>query len=140
MILNIKKSHTDAKLPAFANHNDAGLDLYAIREEQINPGEKINIETGIAMEIPVGYAGLIWDKSSMANKVIHTLAGVIDSGYRGNITILLINLSQEKQIIRKGQKIAQMLIQKFEKPQIIEVTELTETKRGDGGFGSTGIY
>ena len=93
------------------------------------------------MELPEGFVGLVWDKSGLAIKNgIKTMAGVIDSGYRGEIGIVLANLSDQDFKIEKGQKIAQMLIQKVEWAEIEEVKELSKTKRGDGGFGSTGLF
>lgn len=140
MILNIKKINPSAKLPCFAHNDDAGMDLFALEETVLQPGEKKNISTGIATEIPEGYVGLIWDKGGMANKCLHTIAGVIDAGYRGDITILIINFSDKPLVIKKGQKFAQMLIQKIERPEIIEVSELSATEREDGKFGSTGKF
>ncbi|MFH0857031.1 MAG: dUTP diphosphatase [bacterium] len=140
MRLNIKKLHPDAIIPCFAHTDDAGMDLFALKETLLQPGEKKNISTGIAAEIPDGYVGLIWDKGGMANQCLHTIAGVIDAGYRGDITILIINLSNKEVIIKKGQKFAQMLIQKIERPEIAEVSELSSTARHDGKFGSTGKF
>lgn len=143
MLLKIKKLSPISKLPSFAHSDDAGLDLFSNENLEIQPREKANIKTGIIMEIPNGYAGLIWDKGGVANKSIHTLAGVVDAGYRGEIIILLINLSDEIYEIKKGQKIAQMLIQKIEHPEIKEVLsndEIQESERGDGKFGSTGMF
>ncbi|MEX0933508.1 MAG: dUTP diphosphatase, partial [Candidatus Paceibacterota bacterium] len=95
--------------------------------------------TGIAMEIPQGYVGLIWDKSGVSLKRgIKVLGGVIDAGYRGEIRIGLINLGSETVSFEAGQKVAQMLIQSVASPEIVEVTELGDTERGEGGFGSTG--
>ncbi|MFH0853991.1 MAG: dUTP diphosphatase [bacterium] len=140
MILKIKKLNPYAKIPYFAHNDDGGMDLFAIEEIHLAPGEKNNIATGIAVEIPEGYAGLIWDKGSMANQCLHTIAGVIDAGYRGEVIILIINLSKEFITIKKGQKIAQMLIQKIEQPEIIETFELSDTARQDNKFGSTGKF
>ena len=143
MLLKIKKISPDAKLPSFAHSDDAGMDLYSNDDLEIQPREKVNIKTGIIMEIPKGYAGLIWDKGGIANKSIHTLAGVVDAGYRGEIIVLLINLSDEIYEIKKGQKIAQMLIQKIERPEIKEVlsdNKIQDSSRGDGKFGSTGLF
>lgn len=98
------------------------------------------VSTGISMAIPKGYAGLIWDKSGLAmKKGIKTMAGVIDAGYQGEIKILLHNLSKEEFKIEKGMKISQMLIQPVESRELLEVDDLEETERGEGGFGSIGI-
>lgn len=140
MQLQVKKLHPDAKLPQFAHATDAGLDLYTVENVAIAPGERISIATGIAVQIPVGYVGLIWDKSGIAQKGgLKTLGGVIDADYRGEVFVGLLNTGAEQYEFTSGQKIAQMLIQKIEHPEIIEVDELDDTDRGDGAFGSTGV-
>jgi dUTP pyrophosphatase len=139
MILKIKKLDPDATLPKFAHPGDAGMDLYANETVTLQPGESAKIKTGISMEIPEGYVGLVWDKSGLAtNNKIKTLGGVIDSGYRGESLLGVINLGSEPYTFEKGHKVAQMLIQKIERPEIIEAEELSDTSRGTGGFGSTG--
>ena len=139
-MIKIKKLVGDAVVPKYANPGDAGMDFFANEEVIIKPNQRKLVNTGISMAIPLGYVGLIWDKSGIASKHgIKTMAGVIDSSYRGEIKILLHNLSAEEFKIEKGTKIAQMLIQPAEQKQIIEVKELDDTKRGTGGFGSTGI-
>ena len=140
MVIKIKKLSGDAIIPKYANPEDAGMDFYAIESVVLSSGERKLISTGIAMSIPKGYVGLIWDKSGIAtNHGLKTMAGVIDSGYRGEIKILIHNLSSEKYTIEKGKKFAQMLIQPVEQKEIIHVKELEETKRGEAGFGSTGL-
>ncbi len=139
MELLIKKLNPEAKLPSYAHEGDAGMDLFAVEEVSVPPMGRVLVGTGIAMEIPIGYVGLVWDKSGLSNSYgIKTLGGVIDAGYRGEIKIGLINLGTEDYKISAGHKVAQMLIQKVEHPQIVEVGELSDTARGDGGFGSTG--
>lgn len=134
-ILKIK----DVKNPNYANPGDAGLDLHSAENFVLKPGERRAFETGIKMEIPDGYAGLVWDKSGLAlNSGIKTMAGVLDSGYRGEIKIVLVNLSNQDFKVEEGQKIAQMLFQKVERPEIEIVESLSESERGEGGFGSTG--
>lgn len=136
-----KKLHPDAKIPNFAHPGDAGMDLYSVANLTLKPGERISVPTGIAIALPDGYVSLVWDKSGISHKSgIKTLGGVIDSGYRGEYLIGLINLSQEDFEIKVGQKIAQLLIQKVEHPEVEEVAELDETARGDGRFGSTGVH
>ena len=140
MIIQIKKLNPKAKLPEYAHPGDAGMDLFSVESVTIKPGKRIVCQTGIAMRIPDGYVGLIWDKSGVASKSgIKTMGGVIDSGYRGEIGVVFQNLSKENYNIKEGDKIAQMLIQKVARPQIEEVEELGDTERGEGGFGSTGI-
>ncbi|OHA83496.1 MAG: deoxyuridine 5'-triphosphate nucleotidohydrolase [Candidatus Yonathbacteria bacterium RIFCSPLOWO2_01_FULL_47_33b] len=139
MELKIKKLHTDAKVPSYAHPGDAGFDLYAIEEVAIPVGVRVLIGTGIAMDIPDGFVGLIWDKSGLSTTHgLKTLGGVVDAGYRGEVKVGMVNLGTEEYTISAGHKIAQMLIQKVERAEIIEVAELSETVRGEGGFGSTG--
>ena len=105
------------------------MDIFSAEDAVIKAGERKNIRTGVKMEMPNGFVGLVWDKSGLAMKNgIKTMAGVIDSGYRGEIGIVLVNLSDQDFKIEKGQKIAQMLIQKVEWAEIEEVQELSETK------------
>lgn len=138
MQLKIKKLHADAKLPTRAHSHDAGIDLYTYENVTLNPHETKNIKIGIALEIPENYVGLIWDKSSIGAKGIKTLGGVIDAQYRGEIGIMLHNLEDIAYTFEAGHKVAQLLIQKIEFPELIEITEMSETTRGEGGFGSTG--
>ena len=139
MKLNIKKLHPDAKIPTYAHEGDAGFDLYACEDVVVAPGERVLVSTGIAMEIPSGFVGLIWDKSGLSNTHgLKTLGGVVDAGYRGEVKAGLINLGIEEYHVGLGHKVAQMLIQKVEHAEIYEVSELSNTLRGEGGFGSTG--
>lgn len=139
MILKVKKLIPDAVLPKYAHPGDAGLDMFAGETVTIPPGEVRKIKSGISIEIPDGYVGLVWDKSGVSmNHSIKSLGGVIDSGYRGEITFGMINLGKEDYTFEKGHKVAQMLIQKIETAEIEEVVELNDTSRGAGGFGSTG--
>jgi dUTP pyrophosphatase len=139
MQLKIKKLTEDAIIPKYATKDDAGMDLFAIENVELEPMQRAQIGTGIAMEIPEEHVGLIWDKSGLSHKFgIKTLGGVVDSGYRGEIKIGVINLGKEKYIFEKGHKVAQMIIQKKETPEIIEAIELNNSERGEGGFGSTG--
>lgn len=136
----IKKLDSNAQLPKYEHSDDAGMDVYANETKTLQPGERGLISTGIALAIPLGYVGLIWDKSGIATKYgISTLAGVIDAGYRGEIKIALLNTSQDSYTIETGKKIAQCLIQPIHQAQLIEVPELPASQRGDGGFGSTGL-
>lgn len=140
MTIKIKKLSTDAILPKYAHPNDAGMDFYANETTVLQPNERKLISTGISMAIPEGYVGLLWDKSGIASKYgIKTMAGVIDSGYRGEIKILVHNLSNTSYTFEKGKKVAQMLIQPIEQKKLVEVEDLEDTNRGKGGFGSTGL-
>ena len=139
MELKVVKLHPHAKVPMYAHAGDAGFDLFAASDVVVEPGTRVLVGVGIAMEIPDGHVGLVWDKSGLSNNHgLKTLGGVIDAGYRGEVKIGLINLGAESYKIGAGYKIAQMLIQKVERVEIREVAELSDTARGDGGFGSTG--
>lgn len=138
--IKVLKIDKDVPLPNYAKSGDAGLDLYSAEEIILKPGQRHGVKTGIKMEIPDNHAGLIWDKSGVAlNAGIKTMGGVVDSGYRGEIRVLMINLSDEDFHIRKYSKIAQMLIKKVERVEIEEADRLSETNRGEGAFGSTGL-
>lgn len=139
MQIKIKKLHADAKLPTYAHPGDAGMDFFALENTTVKLGEHVAIKTGISIEIPEGYAGLFWDKSGLAIKQgIKLLGGVIDAGYRGEIQIGIVNLGKTEYAFETGHKVAQMLIQKIESPEIIQVQELSQSSRGVKGFGSTG--
>jgi len=139
MKLRIKKLHEDAKLPVYANPGDAGMDLFSREDYILKAGERYTFKIGIVMEIPEGHYGSVRDKSGLASKFgLTTQAGVVDASYRGEIGIVLYNSSKEDYKINKGDKIAQMVIQPIINPEIEEISELSETRRGDGGFGSTG--
>lgn len=136
----IERIHKAAKLPTKAYQGDAGFDLYSCEECEILPSEKMIIKTGLRFAIPPGYAGFIWDKSGLAAKhSLKTMAGVLDSNYRGELKVVLANLGKEPYKVEKGQKIAQLVIKKVEAPEIIETKIGDETQRGEGGFGSSGL-
>lgn len=139
--IKIQRIDKDVKIPNYAHHGDAGIDLYSFENDYIlKPGEHKKFVTGIKIEIPRGHAGLIWDKSGLALKhCIKIMGGVIDSTYRGEIAVILINLGSKDYKVEKNTKIAQMLFQKIEEAEVKEVDSLTNTKRNDKGFGSTGI-
>lgn len=135
----VKKLKPYATLPNYANPGDAGMDLYSAEDYVIDSGKRQLVSTGISAEFPTGYVALFWDKSGLAaKKGITVLAGVIDSGYRGEYGVVLFNTSKEQFEIKRGDKIAQCLIQPITQPDIKEVQELSDTQRGTGGFGSTG--
>ncbi|WAM30552.1 dUTP diphosphatase [Caldicellulosiruptor naganoensis] len=146
MILKIKRADDakDLPLPQYVSSGSAGMDLFACVEEEmvINPGEIKLIRTGIYIELPDGYEAQIRPRSGLALKYGITVLnspGTIDSDYRGEIGVILINLGREPFVLKRGDRIAQMVICKYEKVEIEEAQELSETERGDGGFGSTGI-
>lgn len=137
--IKVKKVNEDAAIKSGSYDGDVAIDLASTEETTLEPMEKKIIRTGIKMAIPKGYAGLIWDRSGMAaNHSIHTMAGVIDSGYRGEIQVVLINLGKQDFRIERGMRIAQMLIHAVPDLKIEEVQELDETERGDKAFGSSG--
>ncbi|PIS42942.1 MAG: dUTP diphosphatase [Candidatus Kerfeldbacteria bacterium CG08_land_8_20_14_0_20_40_16] len=139
MKIKIKRFHSEVKIPQYAHLGDAGLDLYSLEDKVLNPGERYLFKLGFALELPEGYVGLIWDKSGLAaNSGVTNLGGVIDSNYRGEVGVILLNASSSAATIKKGDRIAQLLIQKIETVEIEEVTELSDSPRGTGGFGSTG--
>lgn len=140
MKLKIKKLHPDAKIPTYAHPGDAGMDVFALKDLTLLPGERGLVKTGISFECEEGYVLLVWDKSGISTKHgITTLAGVIDAGYRGEIQIGVINLGQETYTFEKGNKVAQILVQSIVNPEIEEVEDISDSPRGTGGFGSTGI-
>lgn len=141
--INIKKLSSNAKIPSYATDFAAGCDLYSSSSEKIsfNPGETKLIKTGIAMEIPLGYAGLIYARSGLATKrglAPANKVGVIDSDYRGEIMVALHNHTNEVKEIDSYERIAQLVITPYVKGLFNEVDDLNETKRGENGFGSTG--
>lgn len=139
MKLLIKKLHPDAKVPSFAHATDAGLDLCALEEVTLAPGQRASLRTGIAFAIPDGHVGLVWDKSGIAHKGgLKVLGGVIDAGYRGEIFVGLLNTSDVPYTFEVGNKIAQILIQAIVQPELVEADELPEADRGNKAFGSTG--
>jgi len=147
MKISIKKLDPNAKVPTYAHSTDAGMDLYYSTEGDesivIAPGARAVVNTGLAFAIPSGYVGLIWDKSGIASKQgLKVMGGVIDSGYRGEVMVCLLNTSNDIVLIQPYQKIAQILIQPVVNPHI-EIVEGdlpdAEDNRGAGGFGSTGL-
>lgn len=131
-------------LPTYQTISSAGMDLRANLAEPIvvKPLERVLVKTGLFIELPHGVEAQVRPRSGLALKkgiTVLNSPGTIDSDYRGEIGVILINLSQEDFIIEDGERIAQMVIAKYEQPNLVEVTQLSETERGKGGFGSTGI-
>lgn len=145
MTVGIKKLCANAIAPAYGSEFAAGADLYACMEGDVTlePGETKLIHTGIAMEIPVGYAGLIYARSGLATKrglAPANKVGVVDSDYRGEIMVALHNHGTSAQTVAPGERIAQMVITPYLTAEFVEKEELTDTVRGEGGFGSTGTH
>ena len=141
--ITVKKLNEKAILPTYGSDFSAGADLYALIEENVEflPNETKLIPTGLAMEIPVGYAGLIYARSGLASKrglAPANKVGVVDSDYRGEIMVALHNHSDKIQKIEPQERIAQLVVTPFLKADFVEVENLGETLRGEGGFGSTG--
>ena len=136
--VKIKRIHPDAKIPFSAYEEAAGFDFYSIEDIEILPGQSLMVRTGICYEIEAGYCLQIWDRSGLGAKGIHRFAGLIDSDYRGEIKIILFNSTKEPFKIAKGDRIAQGSIVPILQPDFEEVPELNESKRGVGGFHSTG--
>ena len=131
----------DVEMPSYAHDGDAAFDLRSAEEHLLKPGHKAIVKTGLKMAIPEGHVGLIWDRSGLAAKNgVHVLAGVVDSGYRGEVGVVLKNLGDADVEITKNMRIAQMLIQPVVTTNIEESKELDNSKRGEGGFGSTGTH
>ena len=141
--LRIKKLRDNAQMPTYGSEYAAGADMYAALDEAvtIEPGETKFIPTGLAFEIPEGYAGFVHARSGLASKrglAPANKVGVIDADYRGEVMVALHNHGTEAQTVEKGERIAQMVIAPYLKVEYEEVEELSSTKRGEGGFGSTG--
>ena len=142
-MLNVKiKKIADVKTPHYVHKGDSGVDLYSAEDYVLKPMERKLISTGIKIEIPHGYEAQVRPKSGLAieHGISHANSvGTIDSGYRGEIKVPLINLSDKAYKIEKGKKIAQMVFAKVEEAVFEEVGELSATTRNEGGFGSTGL-
>lgn len=142
MEIRFKRLNPSGRLPEAANPGDAGVDLHAAEDAHIGPGERWKVGTGIAVEIPAGHAGLVLPRSGLADR--HGIAlvnspGLIDSGYRGEIGVLLLN-TDPAEIFRvsEGDRIAQLMIVPYVDPEPVEVEELSPSERGGDGFGSSG--
>jgi dUTP pyrophosphatase len=140
MEIRVKRIHPEAKLPVYGHSGDAGLDLFSVVDRELRPGEVFAVPTGIQVAVPAGHVGLVWDKSGISLKGVHRLAGVIDAGYRGEVQVVMINLGDAPFPIKKGMKIAQLLVQPVQAVEVVEADSLDDTSRGDGGFGSTGLF
>ena len=141
--LKIKRLDTGLPLPSYAHPGDAGLDLYAAESRTLAPQERALVGTGIAVAIPDGYAGFVQPRSGLAitrGLSLVNSPGLIDAHSRGEIKVVLINLDPTTPIeIARGDKIAQLIVQRVENVTLLEVDQLDETRRGAGGFGSTGV-
>ena len=140
--LPVRRLHPEAVLPARAHPGDAGLDLVAVDEHRLEPGDRAAVATGLAVAVPHGWAGLVLPRSGLARRHGITLTnapGLIDAGYRGELTVLLVNLGRERHTVRAGDRIAQLVLTPVSLAAAVEVDELPPSDgRGEGGFGSTG--
>src|ERR1700748_3121268 len=142
MELPVIKLQDNAVVPTRAHPGDAGLDLYSTEEAHLGPGERWSVGTGIALEIPEGHAGLVLPRSGLARE--HGIAlvnapGLIDAGYRGEVRVLLLNTAPAETVrIEAGARIAQLVVTPVASAEPVEATELSDTARGEGGFGSSG--
>lgn len=141
--LQVKRLDVDLPLPAYAHPGDAGLDLLSAVDVLVAPGQRSLVPTGIAVAIPDGCAGFVLPRSGSALKRGLGLAnspGLVDSAYRGEIKVIVVNLDRSEPIvIERGEKIAQLVVQRVEHCELLEVDLLEDTERGEGGFGSTGV-
>jgi dUTP pyrophosphatase len=142
VMVRVKRLSPDAQIPKAARKGDVAFDLYSVIDYELRPGEWFAVPTGIAVEIPSGYEGQVRPRSGLALKegisVLNT-PGTIDSGYRGEVKTIMINHNNESFKVTKGMRISQLAIRPVPEVEFIEVDDLSETDRGDGGFGSTGI-
>ncbi|MEM9135999.1 MAG: dUTP diphosphatase [Cyanobacteria bacterium P01_F01_bin.42] len=142
MKLQVKRLTPNAKIPCYAHPGDAGLDLFAVESQTLAPGESQLIQTGIAIELPPGTEAQVRPRSGLALKHSITVLnspGTVDAGYRGEIGVVLINHGKEEFHVSLGMKIAQMVISPIVQAQVIEVETLSDSVRGEGGYGSTGL-
>jgi dUTP pyrophosphatase len=142
VIVRFRRLSDSARPPTRAHDGDAGYDLHAAEAAALGPGERASVGTGIAVAIPEGHAGLVLPRSGLAARhgiSVVNAPGLIDAGYRGELRVLLLNTDREQPFeVVAGDRIAQLLVVRIEGPQLEEASELDETGRGGGGFGSTG--
>lgn len=136
--MNVKKLHPDALLPKRAHTTDSGADLFAVERTVLPPRAVTYVHTGVAVELPENTSGIIWGKSSVESKGIKAMAGLVDAPYRGELIVCMYNLNDTEFVFEAGQKIAQLVVLPTLYPTFEEVAQLSDTPRGDGGFGSTG--
>lgn len=139
MKIKAKKIYPDAQLPQTMRAGDAAMDFYSYKDYEIKPGGRLIVETGVAIAIPDGYWGNVRDRGGLpAKHGLHTMGGVFDSNFRGEVQIIMINLGQEPYKIEKGHRVCQMIIEKHETVELEEVDELDDTNRGDNMLASSG--
>ena len=136
--LKVKKLAPHAKLPLRAHPTDSGADLFALERTVLAPRAVTHVHTGVCVELPENTSGIIWGKSSVESKGVKAMAGLIDAPYRGELIVCMYNLNDTEFVFEAGQKVAQLVVLPTLYPAFEEAAELSETKRGAGGFGSTG--
>ena len=144
MRIAIRRLDPDLPLPGYAHVGDAGMDLYAADDVTLEPHQRALVPTGLAIALPDGYVALVHPRSGLAARFgvsIVNAPGTVDAGYRGEITVLLVNLDPRDPVhLRRGDRVAQLLVQQVEKARFVEVQRLPGSARGDGGYGSTGGF
>ncbi|MBO9520508.1 MAG: dUTP diphosphatase [Nocardioidaceae bacterium] len=142
--IQILRLDPELPLPSYAHPGDAGADLYAREDVSLKPGERRLVPTGVALALPDGYVALVHPRSGLAHKQglsIVNAPGTVDAGYRGEIQVCLVNLDPDQPIeLKRGDRIAQLVVQRFTSADFVEVAELPDSVRGDGGHGSTGGF
>ncbi len=138
--MNVKKLDPRAKLPLRAHPTDSGADLFALEYTVLPPHCITKVRTGIAVELPANTSGIIWGKSSVESQGIKAMAGLVDAPYRGELIVCMYNLNDTEFVFEAGQKVAQLVVLPTLYPTFEEVAQLSNTSRGQGGFGSTGTH
>jgi dUTP pyrophosphatase len=140
----VKRLDADLPLPSYAHPGDAGADLHTTVDVELAPGERALVPTGVSIALPDGFVALVHPRSGLAARhglsIVNT-PGTVDSGYRGEVKVMLINHDpRESVVLRRGDRIAQLVVQRFERARFVEVEVLPESARGEGGYGSTGGF
>jgi dUTP pyrophosphatase len=141
LLIHVKRLHPEAVLPKYSHDGAAGdlaADLYAVEAREFAPGDVAQVGTGLAMELPAGFGALVEDRSGLASKGLTTLGGVIDTGYRGEVRVILANVGRETVSLNKGDRIAQLRVVRRFEAEFREVENLSPSTRDRKGFGSTG--
>ena len=138
--MKVQKLDPRAKLPLRAHPTDSGADLFALERTVLPPHSIAKVRTGIAVELPENTSGIIWGKSSVESKGIKAMAGLVDAPYRGELLVCMYNLNEHEFVFEAGQKVAQLVVLPTLYPMFEEVDKLSDTSRGQGGFGSTGTH
>ena len=142
MTLRFRRIHPDAALPSYAHEGDAGMDVRSVEELELAPGARALVHTGLVMMLPPGWEAQVRPRSGLALKhgvTVLNAPGTIDAGYRGEVGVILVNFGDRPFKVSKGDKVAQVVVAPVTRAEIVETSELDETERGAGGFGSTGV-